>query len=83
MDEWQLPVTETAGTCEILVQLLPFSIPEPTCWADLKVVARRLTEVCRQSVLSDVTGGTIPAGPHGRIDITIARRKSVGGVDDG
>ena len=83
MDEWQLPVTETAGTCEILVQLLRYSIPEPTSWADLKVVARRLTEVCRQSGLSDVTGGTIPAGPHGRIEITIVRNKGVKGVEDG
>ena len=83
MDEWQLPVTETSGTCEVLVQLLRFSIPEPTCWAELKVTARRLAEVCRQSGLSDVTGGTIPAGPHGRIEISIERKKGVMGVEDG
>lgn len=83
MDQWQLPVTETAGTCEILVQLLRFSIPEPTSWAELKIVARRLTEVCRHAGLSDVTGGTIAAGPHGRIEITVSRSMGVMGVEDG
>lgn len=84
MDEWQLPVTETAGTCEIGVQLLPYSIPEPTCWAEIQVVARRLSEVCRERVvLSDVTGGSIMAGPHRRIEISMARRKSGDGGKGG
>lgn len=74
MDDWQLPIIETAGTCEILLKLLPFSLPEPSSWQELKAVARKLNEECRVGVpLEDVSGGAITAGPHGRILISMVR----------
>lgn len=74
MDEWQLPVTETAGTCEILVQLALFSLPEAGSWEEVKGVARRLGEECkRRGALGDVTGGEIKAGPHQRILVEMVR----------
>lgn len=74
MDAWQLPVTETAGTCEVLLELLPFSLPEPGSWKEVKAAARKINEDCRvKSALSDVTGGAVAAGEHDRIQISMVR----------
>lgn len=80
MDDWQLPVTETAGSCEILVQLAPLSLPEASSWKEVKAAAAKLSDVCRvKSPLGDVTGGEIAAGPHDRIQISMVRR--TGGLE--
>ena len=77
MDSWQLPVTETAGTCELLLQLAPLSLPEAGSWTEIKAAARILNEDCRsKAALGDITGGDITAGPHDRIQISMMRRKS-------
>lgn len=74
MDVWQLPVTETAGTCKVLIDLLPFSLPEPSSWREVKAAAGKLNEDCRvKTALSDVTGGAVAAGDHGRIQISMLR----------
>lgn len=81
MDEWQLPVTETAGTCELSLQLARLSLPEPGSWTEIKAAARMLNEDCRsKAALGDVTGGAITAGPHDRIQISMVRRTS--GTDE-
>ncbi|CAD6577520.1 MAG: hypothetical protein ASARMPREDX12_008384 [Alectoria sarmentosa] len=80
MDSWQLPLTETVGTCDVLVQLSPFSLPEPGSWREVKAAARDLNEDCRtKAALGDVTGGAVSAGQHGRVQISIAR--TTGGVE--
>ncbi|CAF9908207.1 MAG: hypothetical protein ALECFALPRED_004350 [Alectoria fallacina] len=85
MDTWQLPVTETFGTCDVLLQLAPFSLPERSSWRQVKAAARDLNEYCRtKKALSDVTGGAVTVGDHGRIQISIVRTTSdVEGVADG
>lgn len=85
MDTWQLPVTETVGTCDVLVQLAPFSLPEPGSWREVKAAARNVNEYCRtKASLGDVTGGADTAGEHGRVQISITRTTSgVEGVADG
>ena len=76
IDVFQLPVTEAVGTCELLVQLAPLSLPDFSSWHEVKAVARQLNEHCRvRKALSDVTGGTITAGIHDRIQISMVRRK--------
>lgn len=75
MDTWQLPVTETVGTCDLSLQLAPFSLPERGSWQIVKAAARRLNEDCRvKATLGDVTGGAITAGQHDRVQISMVRR---------
>lgn len=74
IDEWQLPVTERAGTCEVSVQLAPFSLPEAGSWEEIKGVVSRLGEECRRrGALGDVTGGEIRVGVHERILVEMVR----------
>ena len=76
IDKWQLPVTETEGTCEVSVQLAPFSLPELSSWGEIKKTTRELSEACRSGV---ITGGLSAAGPHERILISVARRRGMEG----
>lgn len=84
IDQWQLPVTETDGTCEVLIELAPLSLPEASSWRDVKAAARKLNEDCRsRAALGDITGGAVTAGPHDRIQILMVRRTSGGEVAEG
>lgn len=81
MDDWQLPVTETVDTCELSVQLNPYSLPEHSSWRTLKLAAGRLGDDCKdQAVWGDITGGTITSGPHDRIVIEMVRSKGAEAV---
>ena len=77
MDEWQLPVTETSGTCELSVRINSFSVSESSSWMVIKAAARELNGDCRvKAALGDVTGGAITIGRHDRIRISLARKRS-------
>lgn len=81
MDVWQLPITETVGTCDLLLELSRFSLPEFSSWQEIKEVARHLDEKCRgKGALGDVTGGAASTGVHGRIQVSMVRSK--GGVGE-
>lgn len=73
-DDWELPDTYIAGTCEIDLRLAPLSLPEPSSWMEVKAAVTKLNDDCRvKSTLGDVTGGRFTAGPHDRIFIQLLR----------
>lgn len=82
MDDWQLPVTETVGACQVGVRMARFSSPEEASWMGVKEAAVRVNERCRvRGALMDVTGGWTTVGLHGWIEVVIERCGSGSGVE--